>query len=80
MGRKNKIGIKREDYDTPQEYNKARMKVVNQQKHFKTRLDRFYELVETIREFEKENDDSSFIALRLASKCKYKLVLDKDLI
>lgn len=67
------------DFDTRQEYNRERMRRVNKAKHMKTRLDRFYELLQIIREFENENDDDSFIALRLASSCKYKLIIDKDL-
>lgn len=67
------------DFATKKEYNRERMRRVNKIKHLKTRTDRFYDLVKTIREYEKENDDDSFIALRLASGYKYKLVLDKDL-
>lgn len=79
MGRHNVIGINKDDYDTYQEYNRERMRYYNKQKHLKTRLDRFYELVEMVQKFEEENDDASFIALRLASGCKYKLVIDKDM-
>lgn len=74
-----KIDIHMKDFDTRQEYNRARMKVYNRQKHMKQRLDRFYELLEIVRKYEKENDDNSFLASRLASECKYKLVIDKDL-
>lgn len=73
------IDIHRKDYPSYSEYNKARMKYYNHKKHMEQRLNRFDELVRLIREYEKDIEDDSFIALKLASECEYKLVKDKDL-
>ena len=71
--------LHKNDFATFKEYNRERMRRFNHKKHMKDRLDKFYELIQLIRSYEEDIEDDSFIALKLAGDCKYKLVLDKDL-
>lgn len=50
MGRKNILGIRKEDYDTPQEYYRARMRVVLKQKSRNTQVERWDSILQFIDE------------------------------
>ena len=71
--------IHKKDYDTYKEYNRERMRLVNKKKHYQDRLDKFGEVYELIKQYERANNDKELVVKRLADECKYKLVKDKDL-
>ena len=71
--------IHKKDYDTYKEYNRERMRLVNKKKHYQDRLDKFSEVYELIKQYERADNDKELVVKRLADECKYKLVKDKDL-
>lgn len=71
--------IHKKDYDTYKEYNRERMRLVNKKKHYKERLDRFGEVYDLIKEYEKGGADRTDIVKQLTDRCKYKLMNDKTI-
>lgn len=71
--------IHRKDYDTYQEYHREIMKFYNRRKHYQDRLDRFGEVYDLIKRYEKDGADRATIVKQLADRCKYKPVKDKTI-
>lgn len=71
--------IHKKDYTSYKEYNRERMRLVNKKKHYEERLDRFNEVYELIKEYEKSGADKADIVEQLADRCKYKLMNDKTI-
>lgn len=71
--------IHKKDYTSYKEYNRERMRLVNRNKHYRERLDRFNEVYELIKEYEKRGIDKADIVEQLADRCKYKLMNDKTI-
>lgn len=73
MGRKNIIGIKKEDYDTTQEYNRERMRVVNRMKARDVQKKRWQETVDYILNLELSGMSPTEIVDNLIDTSPYKL-------
>lgn len=71
MGRKNELGIRKEDYDTPQEYNRARMRVVLRQKSHDTQVERWDSMLQFIDECYEKGMVHSDIVNELADTSPY---------
>ena len=58
------------------EYNRNRMRVVNRRHHMEERLNRFTDLMEVVKHYEKMGYDHQKIAVELTNYYKYKLNKD----
>lgn len=71
MGRKNELGIRKEDYDTPQEYNRARMRIVLRQRSHDTQVERWDSMLQFIDECYENGMVHSDIVNELADTSPY---------
>lgn len=71
MGRKNIIGIRKEDYDTYQEYHKARMRIVLKQRSHETQVERWDSMLQFIDECYENGMVHSDIVNELADTSPY---------
>lgn len=71
MGRKNELGIRKEDYDTYQEYNRERMRIVLKQRSHETQVERWDSMLQFIDECYEKGMVHSDIVNELANTSPY---------
>lgn len=71
MGRKNKLGIRKEDYDTYQEYHRVVMNELNRIRAHETQVERWDSMLQFIDKCYKKGMTHSDIANKLADTSPY---------